>query len=81
MQTVLAVDLGGTKILVGEVTRDGNILATRKYPSNVDSMRAAAEKIKEAIRDFLSQQEVQGQLIGIGRMCSWKSGDGNWQLV
>ncbi|WP_236674805.1 ROK family protein [Enterococcus sp. BWR-S5] len=80
MQTVLAVDLGGTKILVGEVTRDGHILSTQKYPSNVDSMHAAAEKIKEAIRDFLSQQEVQGQLIGIG-VCvvgRVETATGNW---
>lgn len=65
-QTVLAVDLGGTKILVGEVTSDGEVLSSRKYPSSVESMRTAAEKIKEAIKDFLSQQAIQGELIGIG---------------
>ncbi|MGL4696544.1 ROK family protein [Enterococcus larvae] len=65
-QTVLAVDLGGTKILVGEVTREGTILSSRRYPSNVNDMRTAAEKIKEAIRDYLSQQVIKGELIGIG---------------
>lgn len=65
-QTVLAVDLGGTKILVGEVTEDGQVLSSQKYPSNVTSMQAAAEKIKEAITDFLSHQTIKGQLIGIG---------------
>lgn len=49
-QTVLAVDLGGTKILVGEVTPAGEILASEKYPSTVVDQRSAAEKIKTAIR-------------------------------
>lgn len=65
-QTVLAVDLGGTKILVGEVTPAGEILANEKYPSTVVDQRSAAEKIKTAIRSYLQQHVIHGDLIGIG---------------
>ena len=65
-QTVLAVDLGGTKILVGEVTPAGEILASEKYPSTVVDQRSATEKIKAAIRNYLQQHTIQGNLIGIG---------------
>ncbi|MBO0454259.1 MULTISPECIES: ROK family protein [Enterococcus] len=65
-QTVLAVDLGGTKILVGEVTPAGEILKSEKYPSTVVDQRSATEKIKTAIRNYLQQHTIQGELIGIG---------------
>lgn len=65
-QTVLAVDLGGTKILVGEVTPAGEILTSEKYPSTVVDQRSATEKIKTAIRNYLQQHIIQGDLVGIG---------------
>ena len=67
-QTVLAVDLGGTKILIGEVTPAGEILTSEKYPSTVVDQRSATEKIKAAIKNYLQQNSIQGDLIGIG-MC------------
>ncbi|MHC5215537.1 ROK family protein [Enterococcus sp. LJL128] len=66
MQTVLAVDLGGTKILVGEVTENGEILSSEKYPSNVENQRVAVDKIKEAIKDYLHNHVLHGKLVGIG---------------
>lgn len=67
-QTVLAVDLGGTKILIGEVTPAGEILTSEKYPSTVVDQRSATKKIKAAIKNYLQQHSIQGDLIGIG-MC------------
>lgn len=67
-QTVLAVDLGGTKILIGEVTPAGEILTSEKYPSTVVDQRSATEKIKAAIKNYLHHHSIQGDLIGIG-MC------------
>lgn len=67
-QTVLAVDLGGTKILIGEVTPAGEILTSEKYPSTVVDQRSATEKLKAAIKNYLQQHSIQGDLIGIG-MC------------
>lgn len=64
-ETVLSVDLGGTKILVGEVTRTGEILASKKYPSNVENQRIATAEIKKVIKDYLKQQPIYGKLIGI----------------
>lgn len=65
-QTALAVDLGGTKILVGEVTPAGEILTSEKYPSTVVDQRSATEKIKLAIKNYLQQHIIQGDLVGIG---------------
>ena len=36
-ETVLGVDLGGTKILIGELDQAGNILESKVYPSKVAS--------------------------------------------
>lgn len=65
-ETVLAVDLGGTKILVGELTKAGEIIASKKYPSDVSSQRAATEKIKIAIADYLQEYGSNRLITGIG---------------
>ncbi|MGM0123120.1 glucokinase [Enterococcus sp. AZ194] len=64
-ETILSIDLGGTKILVGEVTRTGEILSSKKYPSTVASQRLATEKIKEAVKDYLTEHTLHGQVLGI----------------
>jgi glucokinase len=65
-ETVLAVDLGGTKILVGEVTKDGEIIASKKYPSDTSNQRTATEKIKSAIADYLEEHPSTRQITGVG---------------
>lgn len=65
-ETVLAVDLGGTKILVGELTKEGEILASKKFPSDVSDQRAATEKIKNALSTYLKERESANVITGIG---------------
>ncbi|MCL6459825.1 MAG: ROK family protein [Gorillibacterium sp.] len=67
--SILAIDLGGTKILLGEVTPDGEILNTKSYPSDTTSQAIALEGIIQAIHDykqtvpFIAKKQIA---IGIG---------------
>lgn len=64
-ETVLGVDLGGTKILIGELDQEGNILESKVYPSKVASQVEALEQIKEVIGSYLENETLQGELIAI----------------
>lgn len=68
METVIGIDLGGTKILIGELSLTGEVLSSKKYSSNVSSQRLAVQRIKECLHDFLNTHTLTGriQAIGIG---------------
>lgn len=51
--TYLGVDLGGTKLLIGEMTLDGRLLYTKKYPSGPLSQPEALDVICRNMTDFL----------------------------
>lgn len=66
-QSILAVDLGGTSILLGEVTLDGKVMHTQSYPTNTATQAAAMENIKRAITDYLGTAPRKArELIAIG---------------
>ncbi|WKF85896.1 ROK family protein [Lacticaseibacillus pantheris] len=52
--TVLAVDQGGTKIVVAEVDRQGNLHQQMKFASDVSTQALATKQITHAIEDYLS---------------------------
>jgi glucokinase len=66
MRTVLGVDLGGTKILIGELTLTGEVLSQKSYTSTVVSQKDATQCIKECLHDFLSTIPLIGQVQAIG---------------
>lgn len=66
MKTILSVDLGGTKILIGEVCTDGTVLSSRRYSSTVTSQREALSRITGCIKDFLKKEPLQGEVLAIG---------------
>lgn len=51
--TYLGVDLGGTKLLVGEMAQDGRLLYTKKYPTGPLSQPEALAVICRSVDDFL----------------------------
>lgn len=53
-KTYLGVDLGGTKLMIGEMTADGTLLRTRKYPSGPLSQHQAMDLIRRSVADFLA---------------------------
>jgi Transcriptional regulator/sugar kinase len=53
METYLGLDLGGTKLLIGELDNCGNILKYRKYDSAYFNQQSALEIIKESLDDYI----------------------------
>ena len=59
----LALDLGGTKLLVGIVSGAGEILASRGYPSPLAggaNQRDAAAGMLSSLDDFLASHSLEG---------------------
>lgn len=83
-ETTLAVDLGGTKLLIGEVDRDGTILGSRKYPSGYMDQKQASERILECIRDYIHETGfvgVQPETMGIGMIGQVDVKNGIWKMI
>jgi glucokinase len=55
---VIGVDVGGTKILAGLVTRDGTVLAHREHSTPVESETALLDGLETAVREFLDESVV-----------------------
>lgn len=53
MDTYLGLDLGGTKLLIGEMDKNGNILRYKKYASGYFNQQAALEIIKHSLDDYI----------------------------
>ncbi|MFF2093213.1 ROK family protein [Paenibacillus sp. NPDC058174] len=68
-ESVLAVDLGGTSIVVGEVTPGGEVLGIKSYPSDTTTQSFALAAIMRAIDDYsltIGLQAEKQLAIGIG---------------
>jgi len=65
-KSVLAVDLGGTKILIGEVSLDGDVLGSKVYASTVVSQGQAFEAITASLRDYIEQVGLCNEAVAIG---------------
>lgn len=50
----LGLDLGGTKLLIGEVDAGGTVLRHKKYPSGYLDQKAALDFIQNALDDYFS---------------------------
>lgn len=53
METYLGLDLGGTKLLIGELDSRGNILRYKKYDSGYFNQQAALGIIKQSLDDYM----------------------------
>ena len=63
MDKCLALDLGGTKLLIGIVDRNGQILFSRRYPSPLpdgQTQNEIAEYMLECLGDFMPQSPMEG---------------------
>ncbi|MDT0000776.1 ROK family protein [Listeria cossartiae subsp. cayugensis] len=78
-ESVIGIDLGGTKILIGEVTRGGEVLNSKSYPSDTENQTKAVEVLLEALDDytrtigFVAEKQI---CIGVGLVgrVDYKSG-------
>jgi len=83
-QSIIAVDLGGTKILVGEVTPTGEVLQTKSYPSDTTSQHTALQGIIHAINDFQAGSTLIAReqiAIGIGVVGRVDTHTGIWYQI
>lgn len=53
LNTYLALDFGGTKLLLGEVDACGNILRSKKYPTGHVNQQEALRIMKDSIDDYV----------------------------
>ncbi|WP_339318045.1 ROK family protein [Paenibacillus sp. FSL R10-2734] len=82
--SIIAVDLGGTKILVGEVTPTGEVLQTKSYPSDTTNQHTALQGIIHAINDFQTGSALIAReqiAIGIGVVGRVDTRNGIWHEI
>ncbi|WP_455634199.1 ROK family protein [Parabacteroides sp.] len=66
MNTYLALDLGGTKLLIGEIDDQGNVLRHKKYESGYFNQPAALEFIKQSLDDYIATVGWKKKPIAMG---------------
>ncbi|MWC30980.1 ROK family protein [Paenibacillus sp. MMS18-CY102] len=79
--SILAVDLGGTSILVGEVTQRGEVLHSRSYRSDTTSQAAAMARITQSIQHYYEHERCLDReqvAIGIGVVGRVDTQQGIW---
>lgn len=82
-KTYIGVDLGGTKLLIGEVDEKGSLLRSRKYPSGRLNQQQALALIQNGLDDFLAEKTpgCEVQAIGIGMVGRIDSKSGIWYEI
>ncbi len=84
METYLGLDLGGTKLLIGEMDSRGNILRYKKYDSGYFNQQAALEIIKSSLDDYIRTVGWYDQkpvAMGVGLIGRVDSNEGVWLQI
>lgn len=84
METYLGLDLGGTKLLIGEVDSRGNILRYKKYDSGYCDQQAALEIIKSSLDDYIRTVGWYDQkplAMGVGLIGRVDPNEGVWLQI
>jgi glucokinase len=72
-ETVIGVDVGGTKILAGVVERDGTVVTHREYPTPIESEGALLDGLEAAVRELLDDR-VAAVCFGVPSRIDQRSG-------
>ena len=84
METYLGLDLGGTKLLIGEVDRYGNILRYKHYDSGFFNQRAAITIIQNSLDDYIASVGWVGEKpisMGVGLIGRVDPNSGVWLQI
>jgi predicted NBD/HSP70 family sugar kinase len=85
METYLGLDLGGTKLLIGEVCPDGRVLNCKNYPSGYLTQKEALDRIESSLEDYLaarrSRQEGLPKAMGLGMVGRVDYERGIWRQI
>ncbi len=65
-KTYLGLDLGGTKLLIGEMSASGEILCSRQYPTGYTTQRETVEGILRDLADYLQTVGFVGKPAAVG---------------
>jgi predicted NBD/HSP70 family sugar kinase len=80
MNTFIGCDFGGTKLLIGEIDEQGNILQSKRYDTGIKNHKDASERILECLDDYVEQVGFIGTPmsagVGVVGVVDYKSG--NW---
>jgi len=68
MKSYIGLDLGGTKLLIGEVDAEGKVLASKKYKTGYLSQSQALKTMIESLEDYKATVgwKAEPQAIGVG---------------
>ena len=85
MQTYLGLDLGGTKLLIGEVDSHGNILKYKRYDSGYFNQQAAFDIIRTSLDDYIATVGWAGGeapvAMGVGLIGRVDPSEGIWHQI
>lgn len=84
MKTYLGLDLGGTKLLIGEVDTHGNILKYKKYASGFFDQQTALEIIKASLDDYIQTvgwSSGKPEAMGVGLVGRVDPDAGIWHQI
>lgn len=84
METYIGMDFGGTKLLIGEVNRFGNILGQKLYTTGYVNQLSAVELIKSSLADYLATVGTgtrQPRAVGIGMIGRVDTTSGKWLQI
>lgn len=84
MDTYLGIDLGGTKLLIGEVDGHGNILKYKKYESGFFCQQAALDIIKASLDDYIETigwYDAKPVAMGVGLIGRVDPNTGVWLQI
>lgn len=77
-ETFLGIDLGGTGLKLGELTRDGELLRQREVSSGYLSQRQALELIGRELESFLAKPAGKPAALGLGLVGRIDGNAGLW---
>ena len=84
METYIGIDFGGTKLLIGEVGHDGQILGKKSYSTGYVNQQSAVDLIKTSLADYLATVGTGGhrpRAIGIGMIGRVDTSSGKWLQI
>ena len=84
MDTYLGLDMGGTKLLIGEVDTQGNIYKNKRYDTGYFNQQAMVDIVQRSMDDYIHTvgwYDEKPKAIGIGLIGRVDYGQGIWQQI
>jgi len=66
MNTYIGCDFGGTKLLIGEMDEEGNILQSKRYDTGIKNHKEASKRILDCLTDYIEQVGFIGTPVAVG---------------